>query len=120
MDWNSAFLEVNDRKIHYYYGESDKPPLILLHGAMDNGLCWIPTADLLRDKYYVIMPDARFHGQTQVPEKKFSYDLSAEDIAMLIDHLKLDKVQLMGHSMGGNIAAYVAAPEPGWLRPRSS
>ena len=65
MKWSSEFVSDSTRKIHYYYGDLNKPPVILLHGVLDNGLCWIHTANELSDKYSVFMPDARGHGKTE-------------------------------------------------------
>lgn len=73
MEWKTDFIDNSGTKIHYYYSGKDKPPLLLLHGAMDNGLCWIPVANLLAEKYSVIMPDARGHGLTEIPKKESSH-----------------------------------------------
>ena len=55
MDWKSDYIIYDENKIHYFHGDGDKKPLILLHGAMDNGLCWSPVAQKLSENYRVIM-----------------------------------------------------------------
>ncbi len=113
MEWNTDFVSDSEKKIHYYFSGQNKPPLILLHGAMDNGLCWIHIANKLTEKYNVIMPDARGHGLTEIPKKeKFSPDLMADDVAFIIEQLNLKKPQLIGHSMGGMTATLAAAKYP--------
>ena len=112
MEWKSDYIKYDDNNIHYFHGNGEKPPLILLHGAMDNGLCWTPVAEKLSKNYRVIMPDARGHGLTEVPEDSFSYDLMAQDIAELIKHLKLETPQIMGHSMGAAMTALIASKYP--------
>ncbi|MFX1273751.1 MAG: alpha/beta fold hydrolase [Promethearchaeota archaeon] len=113
MEWKSSFIIGSDKKIHYYYSENNKPPLLLLHGAMDNGMCWIPTANKLAEKYWVIMPDARGHGLTEIPKKiPFSFDLMVNDVAFLVKELKLNKFQIIGHSMGANVAALFTSKYP--------
>lgn len=117
MEWNTDFVSDSDKKIHYYSSRNDKPPLILLHGAMDNGLCWIHVANKLTENYNVIMPDARGHGLTEIPKKeKFLLDLMAEDVAFIIEQLDLKNPQLIGHSMGAMVAALVAAKYPDLIR----
>ncbi len=66
MEWKSDYFNYAENKIHYFHGDGDKNPLILLHGAMDNGLCWSPVAQKLSENYHVIMPDARSHGLTEI------------------------------------------------------
>jgi N-formylmaleamate deformylase len=113
MTWESDFINYNGNKIHYFYGgDKNNSPLILLHGAMDNGMCWSPIGEKLWDKYFVIMPDARFHGLTEVADNKFSLKLMAQDVAALIKELKLNSVQIMGHSMGSQMNALVASLYP--------
>ena len=58
--WIQNDLLVNGVRLHYYRtGHGDKPPLVLVHGFSDNGLCWTPVARDLEAEYDVIMPDMR-------------------------------------------------------------
>ena len=111
MEWKSDYVKYDDNKIHYFHG-GDKKPVILLHGVMDNGLCLSPVAQKLSENYHTIMPDARGHGLTEIPNRKYSYELMAQDIAMLIQDLKLEKPQIIGHSMGAALATLVASNYP--------
>ena len=112
MEWKSDYINYAENKIHYFHGDGSKNPLILLHGAMDNGLCWSPVAQKLSENYRVIMPDARGHGLTEILDNTLSIDLMAKDIAMLIQNLKLETPQIMGHSMGAQMTALVASKYP--------
>ncbi|NLR82474.1 alpha/beta fold hydrolase [Chitinophaga eiseniae] len=114
--WTSAICEANNINIHYTRTGGNKPPLILLHGLMTNGLCWTNHARILEQDYDVIMPDARGHGQSSVPDEGYSYEDHANDIAGLIGALKLPPPILLGHSMGGMTAAVVASRKPNLLR----
>jgi pimeloyl-ACP methyl ester carboxylesterase len=58
------------------------------------------------------MPDARGHGLTESSEDDWTYNAMADDIKQVIEKLELDKVNLIGHSMGGNIGAIVAQKYP--------
>ncbi|MCP4764124.1 MAG: alpha/beta hydrolase [archaeon] len=110
-DWKSDYEEYDGNKIHYHHDGKNKP-IILLHGVMDNGLCFSPVAQKLSENYHTIMTDARGHGLTEVSEDVYSYDVMARDIAMLIKDLKLEKPQIIGHSMGAAMATLVASKYP--------
>jgi len=112
MEWKSEFIKYDENKIHYFHGDGNKKPIILLHGVMDNGLCFSPVAQKLSENYHTIMPDARGHGLTEISENNFSYELMAQDIAMLIQDLKLEKPQIIGHSMGAAMTALIASKYP--------
>jgi len=114
--WNTAFCETNGIALHYTRTGGRKPPLILLHGLMTKGLCWTSLAQALEPEYDVIMPDARGHGQSSVPNYGYRYENHADDIAGLIRALQLPPAFLLGHSMGGMTAAVVASRHPALLR----
>ncbi len=110
--WIAGSCKANGMDIHYLRTGGDKPPIVLLHGLMLNGACWTPLAQVLADDYDVIMPDARGHGYSSVPDHGYSYDALAADVVRLMDVLGLDSPVLLGHSMGGMTAAVVASREP--------
>ncbi len=114
--WNSLYCEANGIKIHYTRTGGDKPPIILLHGLMTNGLCWTTLARGLENEYDVIMPDARGHGKSSAPEFGYGYEDQANDAAGLIKALKLPPPLLLGHSMGGMTAAVLASRKPNLLK----
>jgi N-formylmaleamate deformylase len=114
--WNAAVCETNGINIHYTRTGGDKQPLILLHGLMANGLCWTGLAQVLEKEYDVIMPDARGHGNSSVPDFGYRYEDHANDVAGLINALRLPPPILLGHSMGGMTAAVVASRKPNLLR----
>jgi pimeloyl-ACP methyl ester carboxylesterase len=116
-DWSEGFISAIDLNIHYHRtGGADKPPLILLHGVMDNGLCWTPVARDLQDSFDVIMPDARGHGLTSGSLENFSYPQLGGDVAALISALGLEKPVLFGHSMGATTSIVVASTYPELVR----
>ncbi|NOU16357.1 MAG: alpha/beta hydrolase [Bacteroidales bacterium] len=115
-DWSTAICETNGIYIHYTRTGGNKQPLILLHGLMTNGLCWIDLAHALEKEYDVIMPDARGHGKSSVPDYGYRYDDHANDVTGLINALRLPPPILLGHSMGGMTAAVVASRKPNLLR----
>jgi N-formylmaleamate deformylase len=115
-DWHTAICETNGIKIYYTRTGGSKPPLILLHGLTANGACWTALAHALEREYDLIMPDARGHGKSSVPDYGYQYEDHANDVVGLIKALKLSPPILLGHSMGGMTAAVVASRKPNLLR----
>lgn len=115
-NWTSAVCHTNNITVHYTRTGGKKPPVILLHGLMTNGLCWTTLARALEADYDVIMPDARGHGQSSVPDYGYSYEDHADDVIGFIEALQLSRPVIIGHSMGGMTAAVIAARKPAVLQ----
>jgi len=114
--WSTAICETNGINVHYTRTGGNKPPIILLHGLTANGACWTFLAHALEREYDVIMPDARGHGTSSVPDFGYRYEDHANDVVGLIKALRLPLPILLGHSMGGMTAAVVASRKPTILR----
>ena len=114
--WSTAICETNGIQIHYTRTGGSKPPIIMLHGLIANGACWTNQALALEGEYDVIMPDARGHGKSSVPDSGYRYEDHANDVVGLIKALELNAPILLGHSMGGMTAAVVASHNPKLLR----
>jgi len=108
-NWFSDDVIANGIRVHYIRTGGNKPPLVLLHGFTDNGLCWTPVAQALEGDYDVIMPDARGHGLSDAPETGHDTEHRVDDLAGFIRALELESPGLMGHSMGARTAAFAAA-----------
>lgn len=110
--WDEGSIEANGVNLHYHRTNGDKPPMILLHGINDNGLCWTPVSKELEYDFDIIMVDARGHGKSIAPEIDFGLELMADDVAALINELDLHEPVLLGHSLGGQVATITAAKYP--------
>jgi N-formylmaleamate deformylase len=108
-NWVTGLCETNGTSIHYLRTGGSKPPLVLLHGLTGSGACWIPLARGLEGEYDVLMPDARGHGNSGTPLSGYRYEDYADDVVGLIQGLGLTAPVLLGHSMGGLIAAVIAS-----------
>lgn len=93
-------------RLHYVdWGNPDAPPLLLVHGGRDHCRNWDWLAQSLCDKYHIIAPDLRGHGDSAhssdgyYPMESFVYDL-----AQLIHQQRLAPLNIVGHSLGGSIA----------------
>lgn len=114
--WTEGDLTVDETTIHYYrMGQPVKPPVILLHGYTDMGLCWLRLARDLAADYDLVMLDAVGHGRSGGPERGFR-ERAVGDVVASIEALGLDRPALIGHSMGAATAAGVAAEAPGQIR----
>jgi N-formylmaleamate deformylase len=114
--WSTGTCETNGINIHYTRTGGSRPPLILLHGLTANGACWTAVAQALEENYDVIMPDARGHGESSVPDYGYRYEDHANDVVGLIEALRLSPPIVIGHSMGGMVAAVAASRTPELLR----
>ncbi|CAA6814642.1 MAG: 2-hydroxy-6-oxo-6-phenylhexa-2,4-dienoate hydrolase (EC [uncultured Sulfurovum sp.] len=84
--------------------------VLLLHGKNFTGAYWETTAKRLTEEgYRVIMPDQVGFGKSSKPEHlQYSFQMFAHNTAQLMDHLKISKSHLIGHSMGGMLATRYA------------
>lgn len=97
-------------KLHYrILGEGQ--PLLILHGLFGNSDNWQTHAKKLAEYYQVILIDQRNHGHSDWSDD-FSYDILAADLHELISDLQLQKVILLGHSMGGKTVMRYAQLHP--------
>jgi pimeloyl-ACP methyl ester carboxylesterase len=115
-NWSEGQIYTNGVNLHYYRTGGDKPPVVLLHGFTDSGLCWTRVARDLEQDYDVVMFDARGHGLSDGPVNGFSLKLMTEDAANIIQTLELERPFLLGHSMGAATTAQVAAYHPDLVR----
>ena len=80
------------------------PPIVLIHGYADTGDMWIPlAAELMRD-HTVVVPDLRGMGLSAVETTGFTKKGQAQDIAGVLDALKITQVDVVGHDIGNMVA----------------
>src|SRR4051812_22564428 len=81
-------------------------PLILLHGGLGAASMFGPTLPALAKGRQVIAVDLQGHGRTADVDRPLDHRLMADDIAALIKHLKIDRADVMGYSLGGGVATF--------------
>lgn len=95
--------------IHYeLLGEG--PPLLLVAGTASDGASWGPLLPLLTG-HRLILIDNRGSGRTRC-EGALSHDEMIEDCAALLDHLGIEKADVVGHSLGAFLSLGLAARHP--------
>ena len=95
--------------------EGDKRGVfVLMHGKNFNGAYWEQTIDFLHKQgYRVIVPDQVGFGRSSMPRNyQFTFDQLAANNRALLKHLGVDRITLMGHSMGGMLATQFALQYP--------
>lgn len=88
--------------------------IVLLHGKNFNGAYWERTIqELLKKGFRVVVPDQIGFGKSTKPETyQYSFHQLASNTKALLDYLKIDKVTVLGHSMGGMLATRFALMYP--------
>ena len=96
------------------WGPADGPAVLLLHGFLDTGAALGPVAEALATPYRVIVPDHRGHGESDHIGAGGYYHFPdyVLDLDGLLEHLALEQVALVGHSMGASIASYFGGAFP--------
>jgi len=105
------YADVNGIKL-YYEIHGTGHPLVLLHGGLGATSMFGPNLPALAKGRQVIAADLQAHGRTADIDRPISPELMAEDIAALIKHLGLDRPDVMGYSLGGGVAFFVALRHP--------
>jgi pimeloyl-ACP methyl ester carboxylesterase/quercetin dioxygenase-like cupin family protein len=85
------------------------PAAVLIHGYGDTGDMWIPLAAELAKDHTVIVPDLRGMGLSAVETTGFTKKVQAQDIAAVLDALKISRVDVVGHDIGNMVAFSFAA-----------
>jgi 3-oxoadipate enol-lactonase len=92
--------------------ESSKPVVAFLNGTLQSTVYWKPHGLALKDRFRVLMYDARAQGKSDLGEDKLSLEGHAEDFSELLKHLKVQKTHLVGLSHGASVALAYAAHSP--------
>lgn len=92
-------------------GDPKAPPMVLLHALGEDGTNWDGVTTAFAGSRRVYAPDLRGHGRSGWPGT-YSFELMRDDVLGLLDVLDLDRVSLVGHSMGGAVAYLVAEAHP--------
>jgi pimeloyl-ACP methyl ester carboxylesterase len=110
---DSGTAPVNDIQMYYeIYNAGGSDPVLLLHGGLGSTLNWGNQVPALMKTHKVVAVDSRGHGRSTRSEQPYGYELMASDVLAMMDHLKLDKVSIVGWSDGGIIGLVLAMRQP--------
>lgn len=115
MKSTAGYADVNHIRLYYeIHGQGE--PLVLIHGGLttiDEMTGWIEP---LARTWQVIAVEMQGHGRTHDTDRPLSFTTMADDIADLLDYLKIPKAFVAGHSFGANVAMHVAIHHPQKVR----
>jgi pimeloyl-ACP methyl ester carboxylesterase len=93
-----------------------KETLVLLHGFMENISIWSDMEPHLSENFSLLKIDLPGHGQSEIIAEVQTMELMAEEVKKVLDDQNLEKVHLLGHSMGGYISLGFAEKYPEYLK----
>ncbi len=99
-----------------YQVDGEGPPLVLMHGFSTGSYVWEPIIAQLARRFQVFRYDHRGHGNSSTPPGPWQIQDFADDLEAFLNYAGLDRVDLMGHSMGGRTALLFALQHGGRLK----
>ena len=114
----SEFVPLRGMSHHVHlWGDPAAPKLFLLHGWMDVGASFQFLVDALTSERCVIAPDLRGFGRSEWQPQGYWFPDYVADLDALLDHYEPDdRVDLAGHSLGGNVVMHFAGARPARVR----
>ncbi|MFN2173691.1 MAG: 2-succinyl-6-hydroxy-2,4-cyclohexadiene-1-carboxylate synthase [Candidatus Promineifilaceae bacterium] len=108
-----ARITINNLEYNFHR-QGKGSPLVLLHGFTGCGQSWKNLDDSISSQVRCITLDLPGHGQTESSSKpeRYAIERTAEDVIALADELDLERFSLLGYSMGGRLALYLAIHYP--------
>jgi pimeloyl-ACP methyl ester carboxylesterase len=91
------------------------PSIVLLHGLGSSAATWLPTGRILARRHHVVLVDLPGHGASAMP-RPFSLERATQALDVALAHASREPVVLVGHSLGGLVAAAEACDHPGRVR----
>ncbi len=92
-------------------GSPDAPPLLILHGLLGSSRSWLGCARYLAERFCVWLVDLRNHGQSP-HDDEHGIGPMVDDILEWLDSRDIERVRIIGHSMGGKVAMRLACRHP--------
>ena len=119
--FHSEFVPIRNLQYHVQvWGEpsADKTPLVMVHGWMDVAASYQSVVDAFAQDHYIIAPDWRGYGRTRSGGvDNFWFPDYLADLDFLLDHYSPDRpVDLVGHSLGGNVVMLYGGVRPERIR----
>lgn len=110
-DFRIRDVSTNGTTIHTRVG-GHGPAVVLLHGYGETGDMWAPLAAVLQHKHTVVVPDLRGMGRSARPASGYEKKVQGQDIAGVLDALKVDRAILVTHDIGNMVGYAFAAQYP--------
>lgn len=105
---NTRYVIDGERAINYYDIEGDGPNLVMLHGQGTDSTTFFPLVEDLRKHFHLYLIDLYGHGMSSISRDRYDIRSLGDDIGQVIDAIVKDDFIILGHSIGGLVAAYIA------------
>jgi pimeloyl-ACP methyl ester carboxylesterase len=109
--WSGALPKLSLSFRAYGEGVRDRLPVLLIHGLFGATSNWHGIARRLAAQRQVLVPDLRNHGDSPWAER-MDYPAMSGDVVALLDAQGIERAHLVGHSMGGKVAMWLALNDP--------
>lgn len=108
------YAEIEGIKICYLEAGQENPEtIVFIHGFSGNALDWLEQYDYFPARYHVLIFDEPGHGKSERRAGlSYSNELNGKTVIALMDHVGVRKAHLVGNSLGGQVAAWVAIHYP--------
>lgn len=106
------FVEGDGVGIWLALWEGTQPTVLCVHGLTANCRCWDTIAAEIAPQCTIAAPDLRGRGRSEQPPSGYSIDWHCRDIDAILAELRLDRIALVGHSLGAMIALTYAVRRP--------
>ncbi len=93
-------------------GSPQNPRILFLHGFMGSLQDWDKTIRKLQKYFYCVSIDLPGHGKTPNLPKNYSFEETGDDLVEFLTEIKFTPLSLIGYSMGGRLALYLALRHP--------
>ncbi|HBB35287.1 MAG TPA: alpha/beta hydrolase, partial [Cyanobacteria bacterium UBA9273] len=104
MNYQRQTLTLPSLQLSYLEWHQGDEPLLLLHGLADHALVWSSLGDDLADRYHIVAPDMRGHGESSKPEGNYTFADAIADLEALMEYLGWSSAHVVGHSWTGKLA----------------
>jgi pimeloyl-ACP methyl ester carboxylesterase len=93
-------------------GKEKVSRLLLLHGLADSACVWTSLGNYLSNRYHIVAPDMRGHGESSKPKTGYTFESAIADLEALMAHLNWPDAHILGHSWMGKLAPIWARQNP--------
>lgn len=112
VEVNELYLHLNEKVKLYFEVHGSGEALLCLHGNRDSSAVYKNLAQALKKYFYLICPDLRGHGNSRYEGQPFAITDMVDDIILLLDQLAVERVSVLGHSLGSTLALLLALKQP--------
>lgn len=104
---------MSDAALHFMtHGDERRPPVLLLHGFMGTSSDWEEIAARLAPRFFCVSPDLPGHGRSVGLSGRYTIEWTADLLKRVLEEARLDRVHVVGYSMGGRVALFFALTYP--------